>query len=113
MPVRGLRKYLSASSQLFDQRLSRADLISIGINIPDRQVFVEWRIEGILNLPWHPRLKPWTGKTTYHIDSSGLISDHIEEWNISVLDAFLSTLLPEILYKGSSPAAPIAARVND
>jgi len=112
MPVRGLRKYLSASSQLFDHKLSRADIISIDFDPIDRLIFVGWRIEGVLNLPWHPPVKPWTGKTTYQIDSSGLISEHTEKWDISVIDAFLSTLLPESIYRGSPAASKMYTAVT-
>jgi hypothetical protein len=104
MPVRGLRKYLSASSQLFDRKQSRADIYSLSFDNSEGTVTVKWRLEGALNLPWHPKLKPWTGTTTYFLDSSGLVEKHVEEWDISAIDAFLSTLFPSI-YQGS-PAAP-------
>ena len=37
MPVRGLRKYLSAASQLFDQKQSRAELLSLEIADRNRE----------------------------------------------------------------------------
>ena len=108
MPVLGLRKYVTSTSQLFDQKISRADMIdNIVIDEVARTMTVHWRLEGILNLPWHPRLKPWTGTTTYHVDQSGLIEKHIETWDISVLDAFASTLFP-FLSIGAPPAAPLS-----
>ena len=84
---------------------------NIVIDETARTMTVHWRLEGILNLPWHPRLKPWTGTTTYHVDQSGLIEKHIETWDISVLDAFASTLLP-FLSIGAPPAAPLSVIVN-
>ena len=107
MPVVGLRKYIASTAQLFDQKVSRADIIgTMETNEETRTIIVHWRLEGILNLPWHPKLKPWTGTTTYHIDESGLINKHMETWDISVLDAFASTLFP-FLSIGAAPAAPI------
>lgn len=106
MPVSGLKKYVSSTSQLFDHKASRADLISIATDEKQRTVTVRWRLEGILNLPWHPRLKPWTGQTVYFIDDSGLIERHVESWDISVVDAFVSTLFPFLNY-GAPPADPI------
>ena len=106
MPVTGLKKYVSSTSQLFDHKVSRADLISYEINEIDKSITISWRLEGILNLPWHPRLKPWTGQTIYFIDDSGLIERHIESWDISVIDAFVSTLFPFLNY-GAPPALPI------
>ena len=100
MPVRGLRKYLSAAAQLFDQRESCAELVSISCNEKGGEmghgiVEVEWRLSGILNLPWHPEVEPWTGQTRYHLDDEGLIYLHEEEWDISVWRAFICTLHPE------------------
>jgi hypothetical protein len=109
MPVRGLRKYLAASSKLFDQKKSRADLISINFEEGRKIITVCWRLEGVLNLPWHPALKPWTGSTKYYVDDTCLIFKHEESWDIPVLDAFLSTLFPKI-YVGTPPAPPVSHR---
>lgn len=112
MPVKGLRKYLLFASQLFDQHSSRADLIApIEVDRENNRIIAQWRLEGILNLPWHPTLKPWTGRTIYHIGADGLISQHVEEWDISVMDAFLSTLFPQI-YKGAAPAPALIDGIN-
>jgi hypothetical protein len=107
MPVRGLKKYLSAASHLFEYKTSRADLLRpLVIDKDCNTIKAYWRIEGVLNLPWKPRVKPWTGTTTYFIDQSlGLIDCHQETWDISVLDAFFSTLFP---WYGSDPAPPLA-----
>lgn len=127
MPVRGMRKYLSAASYLFDQRLSFAELLEIGVvdeeekvqrkqqlhqqnwkkkfnrhewemeqQSSGRVVWVRWRIGGVLMLPWRPVVKPWTGRTKYHLDKDGLIYFHQEEWDISVLEAFVCTVFPKI-----------------
>jgi hypothetical protein len=106
MPVRGLRKYLSATSQLFDRKKSRADVCGLQVDSSRRCITVSWRIEGILNLPWHPMIKPWSGQTVYHLDDSSLISSHVESWDITVPDAFLSTLFPQLRY-GAPPAPAI------
>lgn len=100
MPVRGLRKYLNAASHLFDPRQSNATLLSItsyenggkeGYGI----VEVTWRLGGVIQLPWHPFVEPWTGTTRYHLNEEGLIYLHEETWDISVWRAFLCTLIPE------------------
>lgn len=100
MPVRGLRKYLSAAAQLFDQKQSCAELLSIcstegGGEMGHGIVEVTWRLSGIINLPWHPTVEPWTGSTRYHLDNEGLIYMHEEQWDISVWRAFICTLYPE------------------
>jgi len=101
MPVRGLRKYLSAAAQLFDSKKSHADLLSIayredGGDGRHGTVEVTWKLGGVLMLPWHPEVLPWTGKTTYHLDEEGLIYWHEEEWDISVFRAFVCTLFPGV-----------------
>lgn len=94
MPVRGLRKYLNAASQLFDHATSSAELLSLEIT-SETTIQARWRLQGVLHLPWHPRLPPWTGTTTYHFnDDDGLIYLHVETWDISVLRAFTQTLWP-------------------
>ena len=99
MPVRGLRKYLSAASHLFDPRESNAQLLSImhHENSGDKgygMIEVTWRLGGVIMLPWHPKVESWTGRTKYHLDDEGLIYLHEEEWDISVWQAFICTLYP-------------------
>jgi hypothetical protein len=55
------------------------------------------------NLP----IKPYTGSTVYTVDeASGLITRHTETWDISAVDAFVSTLFPGLKY-GAPPAPPV------
>ena len=97
MPVKGLRKYLNAASQLFDQRQSRSELLSLEIDPADQVTIVaQWRMHGILRLPWKPLLPAWTGTTRYHRDESGLIYLHRETWDMSVFQAFLRTFWPAL-----------------
>ena len=109
MPVRGLRKYLSSASQLFDRKKSKAEIYDVSVNEERNEITVSWRIEGILNLPWHPYVKPWTGTTTYLLDSNNLVYSHIESWDISVVDAFLSVVFPDLGY-GAPPAPPLRSK---
>ena len=100
MPVRGLRKYLSAAAQLFDSRQSYANMLSIKSHENGGQrgkgmIEVTWRLGGVIQLPWHPTVEPWTGKTYYHMDEEGLVYMHEEGWDISMLRAFMVTLYPQ------------------
>ncbi|KAL3805941.1 hypothetical protein HJC23_007902 [Cyclotella cryptica] len=101
MPVRGLRKYLSASAQLFDTKSSLATLtdISYSEGMGDKDcgvVQVKWELGGVINLPWHPTVEPWTGWTKYHIDEEGLVYLHEEGWDVEVWRIFLSVLFPTV-----------------
>ncbi|CAB9508488.1 Uncharacterized conserved protein (DUF2358) [Seminavis robusta] len=98
MPVQGLRKYLNAASQLFDRRQSQAELLSLEI-IDERTILAQWRMNGVLRLPWKPMLPEWTGSTTYHFDEEGLIYRHDEDWDMSVWQAFMKTFAPDMADK--------------
>jgi hypothetical protein len=95
MPVKGLRKYLNAASQLFDQGKSRSQLLSLEI-LDNGTIEAKWKMTGTLRLPWKPQLPNWTGTTTYHFDTDGLIYKHEETWDMSVVQAFLRTLWPAL-----------------
>lgn len=108
MPVVGVRKYLAAASRLFEQKTSRAYLLKGPISISEeyehggrievqRQIRVEWNLSGKLNLPNHPKFKPWSGTTTYFINSEGLIFRHVETWDVSFFDHLVWMLTPEWL----------------
>jgi len=94
MPVRGLRKYLNAASQLFDQGKSRSELLSL--EIQDDLIVAKWRMNGILRLPWRPWIPEVTGTTTYHRDEDGLIYLHEETRDTSVVETFIKTFWPKI-----------------
>ena len=119
MPVKGLRKYLNAASQLFDTATSTAELLSLDIlDQPTKNdeteddednhssststttmIVANWKLQGVLHLPWHPTLPVWTGRTVYHFDDEHLIYKHEEFWDISVFEAFTQTLFPQIASK--------------
>jgi hypothetical protein len=95
MPVRGLRKYINAASQLFEHQTSTATLKSLEI-VDDRTIMVGWELEAVLHLPWHPKLPVWTGSTTYHLDEDGLVYFHEDAWDMSVFQAFTETFFPSV-----------------
>lgn len=92
MPVKGLRKYCNAASQLFDQRLSQSELLSL--EIYGDFIKASWRFSGTMRLPWKPKMPEVTGSTMYRMDASGLIYEHVETWDISAAQAFVRTFWP-------------------
>lgn len=101
--VRGTRKFCDATAGLFDAKLSRIDLIDIYAT-PDERVVAEWRLQGALMLPWRPCIKPFVGRTTYQFNEQGLVCSHVETWDISVVDAFVSVVVKGF---GKDPAPSI------
>lgn len=125
MPVRGLRKYLNAASNLFDSKQSFAtmnDIEVVALSKKEQEnrmricldtrndddcatmnqdynqyaIQVNWKMEGVLMLPWRPKVKPLTGWTRYYLDNNGLICYHQEGWDVSVMEAFIGTILPSV-----------------
>ena len=93
MPVRGLRKYLAASSHLFDPKTSSSVLTSSRVT-EGGDVEVSWSLEGNLRLPWRPEIPTIEGTTLYVLGGEGLVEEHREVWKIGVADAFFETLAP-------------------
>jgi hypothetical protein len=107
VPVRGLRKYVDATRGLFFRPASKVELLAIEEDGAGG-VVAWWRLEGVLNLPWRPAIKPYTGRTRYVFDADGLVLRHEEEWAIGVVDAFGSTLFPRLGGRFGAPPAPSA-----
>lgn len=102
--VKGVEPYTKAVAALFDPEVSKADLLSSSVSGPN-SITLRWRLEGRLKIGQLP-IKPYTGTTVYTVDeSSGKITGHTETWDISALDAFVSTLIPSF---GAPPAPPVA-----
>ena len=117
MPVKGLRKYLSAASHLFERESSFAQLLELrteegGGHRGRGAVVARWRLGGTLMLPWRPAVRPWTGTTRYHLDEEGLIYFHEEEWDIAGAEAFVCTVFPKLgerIWPKAAAAAATAA----
>lgn len=103
--VTGWKFYTDAVKTLFDADQSKADLISLAV-LDDGDIELKWRLEGIIK-PWpgHPSIKPYTGVTRYVQNSDGLIAKHLETWDTSIIDVFLS-----VFWKGfgAPPAPPVS-----
>lgn len=102
--VQGVQPYTTAVAKLFDPAKSKAELISLKVADP-RTLILRWRLAATLNVPGSPAIKPYTGTTKYTTNQSGLICKHLEEWDISAFDAFVSVLFPNF---GAPPAPPLS-----
>lgn len=107
--VKGVQPYMTAVSKLFDPAKSKAELVSLKISGPN-MLTLKWRLAATLNVPGSPAIKPYTGITKYVTNNSGLICQHLEEWDISALDAFVSVLFPNF---GAPPAPPLSQLVSE
>ena len=116
MPVLGVHRYADALSGLFDPSSSKMEVISFEILGP-KILEARWRLEGHLQLPWRPAIKPFTGATRYELNADNRVYRHTETWSISVFDAFFSVLFPRFGAQDarkvdSATAAPAAMVVS-
>jgi hypothetical protein len=92
--VRGLRRYLTALSLLFDANYSRVQLLDIQVTGP-YTIEARWTLGGYLKFPWHPRVAPFEGKTVYTLSKeNGLIELQDQTWSISGAEALRETFTP-------------------
>lgn len=70
------------------QETSKAELISVSTDAAANSIIVIWRLEGKVNLPFKPSIKPYVVTTTFGVDSSsGLICSQLGRW--ALLNVFM------------------------
>ena len=89
--VRGLQRYISAVSNLFEPGISSAELLSI-VALSDTKIKSDWVLQGSLKLPWKPVIPAVHGSTIYSLNGDGLIVSHAEEWDVSAWAAVLAVI---------------------
>ena len=92
--TKSLSKYMNALRILFDPETSSVDLKSIDI-VDDHTIVGVYDCEGYLKLPWHPRVKPYTGTVTWKTNENGLIESQTQIWTgISAAGAIMESFTP-------------------
>lgn len=81
--------------KLFDQATSKAELITVEADSSIQQIVVIWRLEGRVNLPFKPKIKPYVVTTKLGLDSEGLICSQLDEFSVPGWDLLLSIILGE------------------
>jgi len=87
------------------QATSKAELITVRAEPDSDKIVVVWRLEGRVNLPFKPKIKPYVVTTTFGVDPQGLICSQLDEFSVPGWDLLLSTLLGENF--GAKPAPPV------
>jgi hypothetical protein len=87
------------------QETARAELISVMPRPATRDILVLWRLEGRVNLPLKPAIKPYVVLTILGLNEQGLICSQVDEFTVPGWDLLLSTLLGHWL--GAKPAPPV------
>lgn len=81
--------------KLFDQATSKAELITVTSNPAARLITITWRLEGRVNLPFKPKIKPYVVTTTLGLDDDGLICSQVDEFSVPGYDLLLSIIFGE------------------
>lgn len=81
--------------KLFDQETSKAELITVEADPAAQQIVVTWRLEGRVNLPFKPKIKPYVVTTKLGLNSDGLICSQLDEFSVPGSDLLLSIIFGE------------------
>lgn len=55
---------------------------------------LQWRLSGVLQLPWRPVVAPVDGTSVFTVNDQGLISKKVDYWSTSPGEAVVETFLP-------------------
>ena len=99
--------YARGVCKLFDQKKSRAEIISTEVNstVPDT-ITVTWRLSGAVNIGPGLTIKPYICYTDFKVNSDGLIVFQEDRFDIPGWDILLSALFPFLIGKVTAPPAP-------
>ena len=92
--TKSLSKYVNTLKILFDPETSSVDLKSIEVK-DDHTIVGVYDCEGYLKLPWHPRVKPYTGTVTWKTNENGLILSQTQVWSgVTAAGAIIESFTP-------------------
>ena len=91
--VDGLSRYQKALSLLFRPELSELSAVRVSV-AGDKRIVADYVAEGVLKLPWRPRIAPWSGHIEWTLNAEGLVASQVDVWNITRLDAIRQTFTP-------------------
>ena len=101
--VNSLSRYQKALTILFDPSQSHVELLEeLQIDNNRNTIMAKVRSDGVLKLPWSPRISPYDSTITYTIDTHGLIQSQVQEWNKSASRALWETFTPSLLLSNDS-----------
>ena len=90
--VTSLAKYQKALTILFDPGASSVRLVTAPVaDEARRTISATVRSEGVLQLPWRPKIAPWESYLTWRVDGDGLIYEQAQTWNITSGSALRQT----------------------
>ncbi|CAB9511260.1 Uncharacterized conserved protein (DUF2358) [Seminavis robusta] len=106
--VDGIEEYARGVNKLFDQEVSRAEIISTVVNttVPNT-LTCTWRLSGAVKIGPGVTIKPYVVYTDFTVDpATGLIVFQEDRFSIPGWDILLSAFFPFLIGKLTSPPAP-------
>jgi len=99
--VTGLKEYCLGVQKIFDQKISRAEIIRVNVDkmVPNT-INVIWRLSGAVNIAFGFKIKPFIVYTDFTVNpASGLIISQRDRFSIPGYDIILSALFPWLAEK--------------
>jgi hypothetical protein len=104
--LKGIESYARGVNKLFNQKKSRAEIISTDIDTTINTIKVTWRLEGAVNIGPGISIKPYVVYTDFRFDpKEKLIVYQEDKFSIPGYDILLSGLFP-FLRPFLAPEAP-------
>ena len=105
--VKGVREYALGVRKIFDQTVSRAEIVQVDINRggPENSFTVTWRLSGRVNIGFGLNIKPYLVFTDFVVSPTDLlIVSQVDRFSIPGYDILLSALFPFLIPFLSPPA---------
>lgn len=104
--VKGIKDYAYGVNKIFNQNISKAEIINIDIT-SKTSFTITWRLSGGVNIGFGLKIKPYLIYTDFMISKDFLIISQLDRFSIPGYDIILSAVFP-FLIPFLTPPAPSA-----
>jgi hypothetical protein len=110
--VSSLSQYQNALRVLFDPSQSTVEIISpLQVDESARTISGTIRSRGVLQFPWHPRVKAYESSILYRVGEDGLIYEQSQTWSKSASEALRESFTPTLF--APPPQSPFVSSSDE